>query len=250
MTNKINYEENVKLIKYDKEAALDIVNAARVSFGMRNDKEFKNKDRHLIEYLWISDHTSPFRHMHFTFYIRAPIFVLNQWMKHQVGCAWNQKSGRYIKFDSNFYTPEAFRSIPDKSIKQGSGEDLNCEDQSKALSIYRSALNFSYAHYNELLEAGVCREQARSVLPLALMSECYWTCSLHALINFLRLRLASDAQKEIQLYARDVLNHVNSIDSDLSEILQIILDYENFKIHNSKEFLNERRKARSLDETL
>lgn len=85
--------------------SLSIVNAARVSFGKRHQGELRQQDRKLIKYLWSHKHTSPFRHVTFTFHIKAPIFVLRQWQKHQVGCAWNEISGRYVKFDYEMYQP-------------------------------------------------------------------------------------------------------------------------------------------------
>ena len=74
---------------------LSVVNSARVSMGRMSD-ELNEDDWRLIGYLWKHKHTSPFRHMTFQFHIKAPVFVLRQWMKHQVGCAWNEISGRYV----------------------------------------------------------------------------------------------------------------------------------------------------------
>tara|TARA_R100001440_G_scaffold33876_3_gene52815 strand:+ start:941 stop:1282 length:342 start_codon:yes stop_codon:yes gene_type:complete len=106
----------VQLIKQSGDV-VDIVNAARISFGKRIDS-MADKDWKLIEYLWTHQHTSPFRHIHFTFHIRAPLFVLRQWMKHQVGCSWNEISGRYVQFEYAFHQPKKWRSKPDESIKQ------------------------------------------------------------------------------------------------------------------------------------
>ena len=67
--------------------ATSIVNAARVSFGKRHKGALRDQDKRLIKYLWSHKHSSPFRHVQFTFHIKAPIFVIRQWQKHQVGCA-------------------------------------------------------------------------------------------------------------------------------------------------------------------
>jgi len=181
-------------------SAKKIVDSARISF---NKTDFENdvlslRDKDLIKYLWENNHTSPFRHIHFTFYIKAPIFVFRQWMKHQVGCAWNEASGRYVKFDCEFYEPETFRShIP--NVKQGSGGDIL--NQHEANQIYRTLLKDAKYAYERLLDLGVCREQARMLLPVSLYSSAYWTCSLHALIHFFNLRLDLHAQKEIRDFA-------------------------------------------------
>ena len=80
---------------------LAIVNAARVSYAGES-KEWTNKDEKLLRYLWDHNHSSPFRHGNIKFRIKAPIFVLRQWMKHQVGCAWNEQSARYTKIEESF----------------------------------------------------------------------------------------------------------------------------------------------------
>ena len=200
--------------------ALSIVNAARISFGRSQAGELTEKDKRLIKYLWRNKHTSPFRHVCFKFHIKAPIFILRQWMKHQVGCSWNEISGRYVKFDPSFYEPEKFR-IQSTKVKQGSGGPI--ENQLNACSIYNDSINQSYSAYERLLEAGVCREQARTVLPLSLFSQCYWTASLHAVIHFLNLRLKKDAQLEIRLYAeavREILEKQVGMDF----VLKVCLD--------------------------
>ena len=86
----------VELVDYMGDA-VTVVNAARVSHG-RQVQELGEADRRLLRYLWEHEHTSPFRHVSLQFHIKAPIFVLRQWMKHQVGCAWNEISGRYVTF--------------------------------------------------------------------------------------------------------------------------------------------------------
>lgn len=179
---------------------LSVVNSARVSFGKKKE-QFDNRDAKLVKYLWEHKHTSPFRHASVQFHIKAPIFVLRQWMKHQVGCSWNEISGRYVQFEYEFYEPEIFRQ-QSKNNKQGSFGQI--EKQEEAKSIYKTAMLYSIRDYNRLLEMGVCKEQARMVLPTALYSECYWTCSLQAVMHFIQLRDEEHAQWEIQEYARGV----------------------------------------------
>lgn len=179
---------------------LSIVNSARVSFGKRTEK-LRPRDEKLIKYLWEHKHSSPFRHASVQIHIKAPIFVLRQWMKHQVGCSWNEASGRYIEFAGDFYHPETYR-LQSSDNKQGSYGQIPKQDQAK--SIYETSMVYALRDYTRLLELGVCKEQARMVLPLALYSECYWTCSLQALMHFLSLREDSHSQWEIQEYARAV----------------------------------------------
>ena len=70
---------------------LSVVNAARVSMGKRAD-EMQERDWKLVKYLWDHHHTSPFRHVQLQFHIKAPIFVLRQWMKQYMVQATNQAS--------------------------------------------------------------------------------------------------------------------------------------------------------------
>tara|TARA_Y100000114_G_scaffold27253_1_gene22940 strand:- start:3668 stop:4315 length:648 start_codon:yes stop_codon:yes gene_type:complete len=194
---------NIRLVKRSG-SAIDIVNAARVSFG-KEIYQMQDKDWKLIKYLWTNQHTSPFRHISFTFHIRAPIFVLRQWMKHQVGCSWNEISGRYVEFEYGFFSPDKWRSKPDKSIKQGSGDNLDSSTQADATMIYQNAVDHLFDTYKHLIKMGVCKEQARMILPTSLISECYWTCSFQALIHFLKQRTDTHAQKEIAAYAWDIV---------------------------------------------
>lgn len=181
---------------------LSVVNSARVSFG-KSTKELRPRDKKLINYLWEHNHSSPFRHATLQFHIKAPIFVLRQWMKHQVGCAWNEISGRYVEFDYDYHNPEYFR-LQSKDNKQGSFGELDISLESKAQAIYLESCDTAMNNYRKLIDMGVCKEQARCVLPLALYSECYWTASLQAVMHFLKLREDSHAQWEIQEYARAI----------------------------------------------
>jgi len=182
---------------------LSVVNAARVSFGKRKES-FEEGDAKLIAYLAKHEHTSPFRHAYLQFHVKAPIFVFRQWMKHQVGCSWNEISGRYVEFpDDEFFVPASFRQQA-KVNKQGSEGEIAEANRDAALAAYLDACRTSVAQYKAMLELGVCREQARCVLPLGLYSEVYWTTSLQAAAHFVRLRSEGHAQWEIQQYAAAV----------------------------------------------
>jgi len=87
---------------------LSVVNSARISFASESET-FGARDEKLLKYLWEHRHTSPFRHATLQFHIRAPLFVIRQWQKHQVGCSWNEVSGRYVQFEAEFYTPDVWR---------------------------------------------------------------------------------------------------------------------------------------------
>ena len=184
------------------------VNAARVSFGGRSD-EFSDKDRRLSKFLIKHKHFSPFRHQHIQLIIKAPEFVMRQWYKHVVGIettsnhptkdhAWNEISGRYVPYDE-FYEPTEFRKQSEDN-KQAS--DGLVEDQIKATMMWREAQTKTIETYKELLDMGMAKEQARSILPLTVYTKVWWTASFQSVMNFIELRDEPTSQIEIQEYAR------------------------------------------------
>ena len=184
------------------------VNAARVSFGGRSD-EFSDKDRRLSKFLIKHKHFSPFRHQHIQLIIKAPEFVMRQWYKHVVGIettsnhptkdhAWNEISGRYVPYDE-FYEPTEFRKQSEDN-KQAS--DGLVEDQIKATMMWREAQTKTIETYKELLDMGMAKEQARSILPLTVYTKVWWTASFQSIMNFIELRDEPTSQVEIQEYAR------------------------------------------------
>ncbi|MGA2083580.1 MAG: FAD-dependent thymidylate synthase [Holophaga sp.] len=189
---------------------LSVVNAARVSFGKRKET-FDEADGKLVEYLARHDHTSPFRHTALTFHVKAPIFVFRQWMKHRIASEFNEISGRYVEFpEDEFYVPGSFRRQA-KVNKQGSEGEVDGPEGAQAMERFLAACRDSVKQYKALLALGVCREQARCVLPLGLYSEVYWTASLQAAAHFIRLRTDSHAQWEIQQYAQAVRRIVEEV---------------------------------------
>lgn len=221
---------------------LTVVNAARGSFK-KEATVLEEKDRRLLSFLAREKHESPLRHAYITFEIKAPLMVARQWFKYRVGSSHsgdtaeligvpegmidlvlsslfggngddqgfetghgrNEASRRYITMVPEFYIPDVWRKKPD-NLKQGSGDDLSVEDSrriSNALELeIRRGINF----YEHLLKIGVAPEQARLALPAAygLYTVWRWTCSLQSVIHFLKQRLKSDSQKEIQDYAKAV----------------------------------------------
>jgi len=184
------------------------VNAARVSFDGFSET-FTDKDRKLSKFLIKHKHHSPFRHQHTMFIIKAPEFVMRQWYKHVVGIettsshvtkdhAWNEISGRYVPYDE-FYEPTEFRKQSEDN-KQAS-EGL-IDDQVSVTIKWRNAQNKLIKTYNEFLDMGMAKEQARSILPLTVYTKVWWTASFQSIMNFIELRDEPTSQVEIQEYAR------------------------------------------------
>lgn len=181
---------------------LEVVNAARVSYGSISN-ELTERDKKLINYLIKHRHTSPFEHTQLVYRVKAPMFVMRQWMRHRVGVSYNEISGRYTVLPLEFYIPNKWR-IQDPINKQGSIEaDIAANKECR--DAYKKLIDEAIATYKQLLEAGVCRELARGVLPVCTYTELIFTCNLVSLFHFVDLRADSHAQWEIQQYAKGML---------------------------------------------
>ncbi|MGM1044734.1 MAG: FAD-dependent thymidylate synthase [Bacillota bacterium] len=193
---------------------LSVVNAARVSYA-KESKELSERDIKLIKFLAREGHTSPFRHAFMQFEVYAPLMVARQWWKYIVGSdhtmdSWNESSRRYITEEPTFYIPklDEWRSKPENS-KQGSGDIVRFEIGEEATKRLIESIDKQVADYEWALDNNICAEQARLFLPAyGMYVRWYWSTSLQSACNFLAQRLEHDAQKEIQLYAKAVLEHV------------------------------------------
>ena len=177
-----------------------IVNAARVSFG-KIKQEMDDRDVGLLNYLIENRHTSPLEHIVFTFSIHCPLFIRGQWHRHRTW-SYNEISRRYTEIDMEFYTPEHLRRQAETN-RQASVEDANFDDAALREMIRKQNTD-SLKLYNDLLEAGVCREQARGVLPQNMMVTFWGTVDLNNLLHFLELRDSEHAQWEIREYAKAI----------------------------------------------
>lgn len=179
---------------------LSVVNAARVSFARRKD-EMEEADEGLIRFLMRDRHGTPFEHNAFRFHIRAPIFVAREWMRHRVG-SFNEFSMRYARATDEFYVPDA-DDVRSQVGKPGSYsfEPVDPELAEQTREELRAVYEQAYATYERLVEAGVARELARSVMPVGAYTEFFWTINARSLMNFVSLRAAETAQREIRRYA-------------------------------------------------
>lgn len=176
---------------------LTIVNAARVSFNKTSD-EFTDKDKKLVKYLAEHEHMSPFEHCVATVIIECPLYIRSQIHRHRT-FAYNEVSRRYTSEGLDFYVP----SIDDirkqsKSNRQASDGLLDEKESQEIIDLMIKWHNDAINLYNLLLDRGVCREQARGVLPQNLMTKFYMTGNLRNLVHFIRLRTHDGAQKEVR----------------------------------------------------
>ena len=179
---------------------LSVVNGARVSFA-RHKTEMEDSDAGLIRFLMRERHGTPFEHNSFRFHIRAPIFVAREWFRHRVG-SFNEFSMRYAKATDDFYVPEP-DDVRSQVGKPGaySFEPVDPVVAETTREEMRAVYEAAFSAYERLVELGVARELARSVLPVGAYTEFYWTVNARALMNFLSLRNSETAQREIRRYA-------------------------------------------------
>ena len=209
------YEDGIGSVEYISHMGSDlsIVNAARVSFGSEKE-ELDDKDKKLINYLVKHNHTSPFEHCAITMRFTVPLFIRSQHHRHRTW-SYNEISRRYTSVDMEFYEPSEFRT-QHKSNRQASTETLVNPDLSDVTGLCAHPLNTaskavrehhksSMSLYQKLMDKGVCREQARGVLPQNLYTQYYGTVSLLNALKFVELRAHEGAQWEIVKVAEAML---------------------------------------------
>lgn len=177
-----------------------IVQAARVSYGVGTKRV--REDRALIRYLLRHAHTTPFEMADIKFHVRVPMDIWRQWIRHRTASV-NEYSTRYsVAIDSAQATsPDEWR-LQSVGNRQGSDGILDASAGTVLTARETELQALARTVYDERLEAGVAREQARKDLPLSTYTEAYWKTNLHNLLHFLALRMDSHAQWEIREFAR------------------------------------------------
>jgi thymidylate synthase (FAD) len=202
---------SVELIKSSASDA-DVIWAARVStageLSMDEIGEDPARSAGLINYLARERHGSPFEHTSMTFFVSAPIFVFREFMRHRIA-SYNEESGRYRELNPVFYIPNKDRNLIQIG-KTGAYEFVpGTEEQfNVTVDAMKEAYVVAYDSYKKMLDAGIAREVARAVLPVATYSSMYVTMNARALMNFLSLRTSREGshfpsypQREIEMVA-------------------------------------------------
>jgi thymidylate synthase (FAD) len=179
---------------------LSVVNSARVSFGKRKES-VGYEDEQLINYLMKNRHGTPFEHNTFTFHCKCPIFVMREWIRHRIS-SFNEFSMRYTEAPAEWYIPAAEDvrtqvGKPGHYVYEQTSEYMSKVVQIEIAEICKNA----FESYQGMLNAGIAKELARAVLPVAMYTEFYWTVNARSLMNFLSLRWAPTALLEIRKYA-------------------------------------------------
>jgi thymidylate synthase (FAD) len=179
-----------------------IVQAARISYG--SGTKHTSQDRALIRYLMRHRHTSPLEMCELKLHIKMPIFVMRQWIRHRTASV-NEYSGRYSIMENEFYIPEleniAFQS---EDNKQGRGEAFSEQEALGVRKVIEDQSKNAYEEYEKLLEKGVSRELARTILPQNIYTQIYWKIDLHNLLHFISLRSHPTSQFEIREFSKAI----------------------------------------------
>lgn len=201
---------------------LAVVNSARVSYG-KSSVELNDRDKALIRSLLRNRHGTPFEQAVFTFYVRCPIFVMREWIRHRIG-SFNEISGRYTKLKTEFYTPKNFRQmVPDSKQMEykyrSAPPEINDQAREAVLDFHRKVAGLYDWLTNPVAPTkeeradgvtpglGIAKEHARIVLPVSIFTEFRWTVNARALMNFCSLRNSPHAMAEIRSYAKIVEAH-------------------------------------------
>ena len=212
------YNDAIGKVEYVEHMGSDltVVNSARVSFGAKKE-ELDDRDRKLIKYLIKHRHTSTLEHNVVTFRFCVPLYVRSQHHRHRTW-SYNEISRRYTDVDIRFYEPQGFRTQHKSNRQASNAEELinpsvywnrfgypNDPDDVEVSEALKMHHEQSLSLFNQLIEAGVCREQARGVLPQNMYTEYYGTVNLNNLLKFIDLRTHEGAQWEIQQLANACL---------------------------------------------
>lgn len=206
------YDDGIGSVSYVQHMGSDltVVNSARVSFGVEKT-ELDDRDRKLINYLIKHKHTSTLEHNSVTFKFVVPLFVRSQHHRHRTW-SYNEISRRYTDKDLQFYLPKSFRTQHKSNRQASNAEELINPQVFPTLSLMKASELLEVRTldcidtFNNLLDAGVCREQARMILPQNLYTEYYGTVNLNNLLKFIDLRTHEGAQWEIQKVAEACLD--------------------------------------------
>lgn len=206
----------VKLISYMGDDMSPLSDARLSSLAKPDPK----RDDGLRSYLWEHEHKSTFQSMICQIELKLPLFVLHQFHRHRTVSydgleiesseegfrKWfspNEQSGRYSKFEEEFYIPEKVLAQDTKN-KQGSVDTLNPEVQDGFSGLLNSNNRSSYRCYEDYLKVGVSKEHARLLLQPNLYTRRRVTGDFVNWCNLEKLRLDPHAQPESRAYAQGI----------------------------------------------
>ena len=200
--NLLFVDEAIKEARMKKTETAYIRSESILNMGEVKLLEFFGNEQMMLERL--DDFPIPLRafgHGGMTFYIKMPIFVFRQWVRHRYG-TFSEPTVDYDRIveKNEFYVPERFR----KQIGHvGSYTYMDMDDQEngRARKLLTEHINRQKEEYKRLRTLGLSAEMAAMNLPYCFFIPVYWTVNLESLMNFFSLRVDGHAQAEIRKYA-------------------------------------------------
>ena len=183
---------------------LSVVNGARVSFASRVE-EMTEREEGLIRFLMRERHGTPFEHNSFRFHVKCPIFVDAR--MDAPPCRRASTSGRAgTRSSSPSSTCPQPRTCARRSASPARTRSTRSPTSWPRRRARPSAPSTSRPTRPtcSCSSKGVAKEIARNVLPVAIYTQFYWTVNARSLMNFVSLRNAETAQREIRRYAEAV----------------------------------------------
>lgn len=186
---------------------VSVINAMLVSTEKNtlDERGLKDADRRRLNFLIRNKHASPFEHCVLTFFVECPLSVRSEWQRHRT-LSYNEFSFRYsTPKELEFHTP----TVEDMRRQVGKPGNYTFEpfdaDESGAIIAEMEQLYATIAEaYEGWIARGLAREVARGILPMNTMTKFYATGNLRNWFNFLVLRNAEPAMKEIRVLAAQV----------------------------------------------
>jgi len=223
-------EMHVEVVKHNLSDA-DVVWAARVSTAGEASLESLDEDpaksRGLIRFLLRERHGSPFEHGSITFRVTMPRFAGREQLRHRAGFSYNEESGRYRKYEPNFYVPGHERPIVQVGKAGAYTFEMGTEEQyDLMIDAYLISIATVWEQYNRMLDGGIAREVARGVLPETIFSTMYITCNARSLMHYLSLRTKDDRAEKMSYPQWEIEQVARKMEKSLAELMPIT--YEAF----------------------
>ena len=192
---------NAKLVTITPNAQDQIVYMARVS-NPKNQKNLETAPK-LIRYLIKAGHWSPFEMATMQVEINTTRAFAAQILRHR-SASYQEFSQRYSKVTELPLIGVPHLRTQDPKNKQASHDNMDPQvRETLELQIERHYAE-SQALYARLIEAGVAKECARSVLPLGVPTRMYMSMSIRTAIHYCAVRADEATQLEHRMIAEDI----------------------------------------------
>lgn len=177
----------------------DVAYAAWVSnFAEKAKERDTSRIEGLINFLYRENHTSPFEHGSFTFFVDTPIFVTREYQRHRTW-SYNETSGRYKVLSPRFYIPSQERPLVQVGKVGAYVHTPGTDEQYNLMcALQKNSVEVAWNAYQQQLANGIAKEVSRNILPVNIMTQFYATANPLNVLKFFILRSEENALWEIR----------------------------------------------------